>query len=61
MLRSVLLALVLQACAAFSGAGIASRPVQTRSASSAVVMKHNEFFSRLRKAEAGRMRLCVSR
>lgn len=61
---ALLRCLVVLACSALShawqGAGLPARTSQ-RSASSAVTMKHHEYFQRLQRAEAGRLRLCVFR
>lgn len=62
---AALRALVLLVCcglsAAWQGAGLAVRPAASRSASSAINMKHPEYFTRLQRAQTGRLRLCVSR
>merc|ERR1719331_2579092 len=56
---------VLLCCLALAhgwqGAVAAARPLQQRTTSSAVTMKHHEYFQRLRRAESGRLRLCVFR
>ena len=60
MLRSLLLLVCCSLSHAWQGAGFATRQTQ-RSACSAISMKHNEYFTRLQRAEAGRLRLCVFR
>ena len=55
------LLVLLAGCAgamAWQGVGLATR---SRVASSAVTMKHNDYYQRLQRAESGRLRLCVFR
>merc|ERR1719484_317613 len=40
---------------------MAARPAVQRAASSAIDMRYPEYFQRLQRAEAGRLRLCVFR
>ena len=60
MLRSLLLLACLALSHAWQGAGLAARPAQ-RAASSAIAMKHNDYYQRVQRAEQGRLRLCVFR
>lgn len=54
------LALLASSTAAFSPLPLAGNAVSSSRASS-VQMKHVDYFSRVQQAEAGRLRLCVSR
>ena len=54
------LALLASSTAAFSPLPLAGNAVSSSRASS-VQMKHAVYFSRVQQAEAGRLRLCVSR
>ena len=54
------LALLASSTAAFSPLPLAGNAVSSSRASSAQ-MKHVDYFSRVQQAEAGRLRLCVSR
>ena len=59
-LRSLLCLLACALSHAWQGVGLAARPAQ-RVASSAIAMKHNDYFQRVQRAESGRLRLCVFR
>ena len=58
-LRSLLLLLACTLSHAWQAATAAARPVVQRAASPS--MKHPEYFQRVRRAESGRLRLCVFR
>ena len=60
-LRSLLLLVGCALTQAWQGAGLMAHPAAVRSASSAVSMKHNDYYQRVQRSESGRMRLCVYR
>ena len=60
MLLRLSVALMASSAAAFSPMPmVGSAPCSSRASS--VQMKHNDYFTRVQNAEAGRLRLCVSR